>query len=1018
MRKTLILLLFALVSTGLLQAAEKPAVQERSQAPVHEGRHSLDQGGETCFDAFDLTLAGYVVPFSISGTTLDAANDYGLLGMGPVPPPCWNGYYDENLSCAGPDVVYRWTVPATGEYAFSLCGAFYDTGLLILQANCPLFPPADYICGNDDDCTVQSALSVFLPAGQEVFIVVDGWGTEAGDYTLTVTATEPPLPPCPALDSFFDVFTAIDPERVIGAHVLNTTLVPSTMNHILGRSLLIGQNDPDNFVLSFLVVKLDQYLPLGGPVPEFMFSLSPPEISLSQPVSFCIVERVLGVEREELPMPQVLSDAEEPLILLAGQFSGQIAAYDLHGNLRAGPYTGGDMGIPNFFPSAITFDDDHLLLYALDQQQGLIHTISMPFDEPPVLIASAPVPDPIPLSARIEGMWTVDSFFDVYYTIELPSEAELRRMNMSDPLAPAPLPPCQIDIEIVSLDLSSGYGPIGVGQLVGVRPSFTGFEVVVGDPPVPAPLPVYLQPIPTIQISSEDETNLQGAVDVRGSLLGPWWPDRVRFQKSYDGVNFVDFFVDEDGLDVIAHTWHASPFAGDGWHAQLAPATEEPESLYIQLCYEVEINGVLVYIMRRVKIQDAFKPDIVEPGQDGDIRIPPMEPGGITHPAPTRVDCTVVFRRIPAPSVADSVKPIKQRRDSLSKWGSGVAGGDHCGPAAAAANLLALAKRNAALCKLLEKFWGRADGAGCANPTEAELTKLLKELGKCMKTNDGSCGTWTSNIVPGIECFIKKVQKMFPDSTRPDPKLRLHWIYAGANYDSLKWEDIWKEFEERHQNIEILATDTLGAYGHFMAIISMSKPDSAGIAEIKLADSWDDTVYTVKVDTRKIPPRFLPPLPGGDFWGQIFQAIAQSNPDSLTADDMLAGRHERALDEDRYPWEIVQVENGASTSFPLDDATPGWWTYGVRVWTSEGDSATAYRTFYVGEPPNLVIHADGGDVVLTWQDDPLAVAYIVWVADDAEGPYTILDTVVGNTYTVAVSANEQKFFRVQPKWVE
>ncbi|MBU1984890.1 hypothetical protein KJ815_10830, partial [bacterium] len=952
----------------------------------------------------------------ISGTTADAINDYSASGLGPLAPPCWEGLYNESLSCAGPDVVYQWTVPADGEYVFSLCGSLYDTGLLIMQPNCPL-SPADYLCGNDDACGLQSELAVTLPAGQEIFIVVDGYASAAGDYTLTVAVSEPPLPPCTVFDSFFDIFTLIDPERVIGSHVLNTTLVPGTMNHVLGRSLLIGTPNNDNTALEFLAVKLDQYLPLGGPVPEFVFSLSPLEISLSQPVSFCVVERALGVEREELPMPPVLSDAEEPLILLAGQFSSQIAAYDLHGNLRAGPYTGGDMGIPTFYPSAITFDDDHLLLYALDQQQGLIHTIFMPFDEPPVLIASAPVPDPIPLSARIEGMWSVDSFFDIYYTIEFPSGAELHGLNMSEPLAPAPLPPCEIPIEIVSLDLSSGYGPIGVGQLVGVRQAFTGFEVVVGDPPTPAPLPIYLQPIPTIQIASEDETNLQGAVDIRGSLLGPWWPDRVRFQKSYDGVNYTDFFVDEDGLDVIAHTWHASPFMGDGWHALLTPATEEPESLYIQLCYEVEINGMLVYIVRRVKIQDVIKPDIVEPGQDGNIRIPPLQPGGIVHLHPTRVDCTVVFRRIPAPSVADSVKPIAQRRDSLSSWGSGVNGGDHCGPTAAAANLLALAMRNADLCKLLEKFWGRPSGAGCANPTADELTRLIKELGKCMKTNDGSCGTWTSNIIPGIECFIKKLRGMFPDSTRPDPKLRLHWISSGANYDSLKWEDIWKEFEERHQNIDILATDTLGSYGHFMAIIAMSKPDSAGIAEVKIADSWDDTVYTVKVDTRKIPPRFLPPLPGGNFWGQIYQAIAQSNPDSLTADDMLAERGERALDEDRYPWAIVQVENGASASFPLDDATPGWWTYAVRVWTPEGDSATAYRTFYVGTPPNLVIHAASGNTELNWQGDPLAVSYIIWVADSAHGPFTFLDEVAGTSYTVAVGADELKFFRVQTKWV-
>ncbi|MFZ5432244.1 MAG: hypothetical protein ACOZB3_00575 [Calditrichota bacterium] len=1009
-RKLLTLAVFLLLPTIAL-TAQKIIPDVASQVPAHRGSQTLDQGGEDCFSAFNLTLAGYVVPFSISGFTDDALNDYDCSLFGPLPPPCWDGWYDQFQSCAGGDVVYRWTAPANGDYTFSLCGSDFDTGLLIFNPACPP-TPGDYLCGNDDQCGLQSEVSLPLIAGQEVLIVVDGYSGASGLYTLTVAQAAPHC----TFDSFYDIATPLNPELLIGAEVMNTTLVPSTLNHVLGRSLLVGMHSADFQSLDFLAIKLNQYLPLPGPLPEFLFSIPESDISFSQPLSFCLIERGLGVERDELVMPSVVSDANGPLILLAGEATGQFAVLNLEGDVVAGPYSGADLGLINFSPRIIVIDDDILSLYVYDQTNQLIHTIDLSLDAPPVLIASAPLPWTLPPTAQIESMWLADSFFDIFVQVDLGGSSEIRSLNMSDPLAPAPGPTCTIDTEILAMSLSSGFGPAGTGQLVGLRPGFTGFEVIVGEPLLPAPLPLYLQPVGTIQIASEDELNLQGTIDIHGSLLGPWWPDRVRFQTSYDGVNFTDFFVDYDGLDHLAHTVSPSPFYGDGWQAQLTPATVEPESLYIQLCYEIEVNGVLVYVVRKVKIQDAFKPDVVQPGEDGEIVFPPVAPGGIVHPHPTRVDCTVVFRRIPPESVADSIRSIAQRRDSLSSWGSGVSGGDHCGPTAAASNLLALASRNADLCKLLEKFWGRAPGTGCANPTPAELTKLLKEIGKCMKTNDGHCGTWASDILPGIECFIKKMQRAFPDSTRPDPNLRAHWIPCGSNYDSLKWEDIKKEFIERHQTVEFLATDTLKSYGHYMTLKSMSEPDSAGIVTVEIADSWDDTVWTVKIDTRKSPPRFVEPLPAGDFWGQITAAFAVSNPDSLTADDFRERWGDLALDEDRYSWDIVQVESGASTSFPIDDSVPGWWTYGVRVWTPEGDSATTYRTIYIATPPELVIHAVGSDVELNWQTDPRAVGYIIWVADEAGGPYTLLDVVAAPPYTVSFGSADQKFFRVQPRW--
>ncbi|MBU1985425.1 hypothetical protein KJ815_13590, partial [bacterium] len=64
MKKVIGFVCFALLLPGLVGAAGKGATPTRSVVPEHEGRYSLGQGGETCLEAFDLTLAGHVVPFS------------------------------------------------------------------------------------------------------------------------------------------------------------------------------------------------------------------------------------------------------------------------------------------------------------------------------------------------------------------------------------------------------------------------------------------------------------------------------------------------------------------------------------------------------------------------------------------------------------------------------------------------------------------------------------------------------------------------------------------------------------------------------------------------------------------------------------------------------------------------------------------------------------------------------------------------------------------------------------------
>ncbi|MBI5058898.1 serine hydrolase [candidate division KSB1 bacterium] len=150
-----------------------------------------------CTDYID--LSGQSLPINVNGTTVGATNDYGPY---PAWPPCWRGGWDSG-ACSGRGITYKWTVPADARYTISLCGSSYDTGLLLFNFTCPAEPsyPEDFICGSDDVCGVQSELYCFaLSAGQELLIVVDGYGNSAGAYQLRITEYQPAA----ELDSFID----------------------------------------------------------------------------------------------------------------------------------------------------------------------------------------------------------------------------------------------------------------------------------------------------------------------------------------------------------------------------------------------------------------------------------------------------------------------------------------------------------------------------------------------------------------------------------------------------------------------------------------------------------------------------------------------------------------------------------------------------------------------------------------------------------------------------------------------
>jgi len=203
MRYLLLVLLALVVLSGSAFAADAFSLTDNFEKDagiaVPPDPSVILQGGDDCSDYIELSGN---LPITDNGTTSGYTNNYGPFGGEPA---CWQGSFFSS-DCAAADVTYKYTASATADYTFSptadytfsLCGSGYDTCLLLYHFTCPDEPTeADLICGNDDsDCGLQSELVDPLSAGDEVLIVVDGYSSSNGNYTLTITSTEPAMGAC------------------------------------------------------------------------------------------------------------------------------------------------------------------------------------------------------------------------------------------------------------------------------------------------------------------------------------------------------------------------------------------------------------------------------------------------------------------------------------------------------------------------------------------------------------------------------------------------------------------------------------------------------------------------------------------------------------------------------------------------------------------------------------------------------------------------------------------------------
>lgn len=152
-----------------LAAVVKPQLSH--QTPTVEApllRWDSRQGGDTIEDAVPIAVGE-----TLYGNTVGYNNDY-----------------DEMCPYGGnaPDVVYIITAEENGSLTFDLCDSDYDTKILVWDEDLNLVACNDDACSNSQGDFYRSFATPYCSAGESYYVIVDGYGMDAGDYQLHVGA--------------------------------------------------------------------------------------------------------------------------------------------------------------------------------------------------------------------------------------------------------------------------------------------------------------------------------------------------------------------------------------------------------------------------------------------------------------------------------------------------------------------------------------------------------------------------------------------------------------------------------------------------------------------------------------------------------------------------------------------------------------------------------------------------------------------------------------------------------------
>ena len=143
-------------------------------------------------------------------------------------------YSNNNYVYPSPDIYYKFDPnPLIQSVHASLCGANFDTFLSVVDMN------GNVIAFNDDvvECGSQSALTFETAGLGSVYIIVEGWGSEMGNYTLTLNADYVGLEE--EQQAMIRVFPNPTNERVR----LNQSIGIATLYHVNGTELASYDTD-------------------------------------------------------------------------------------------------------------------------------------------------------------------------------------------------------------------------------------------------------------------------------------------------------------------------------------------------------------------------------------------------------------------------------------------------------------------------------------------------------------------------------------------------------------------------------------------------------------------------------------------------------------------------------------------------------------------------------------------------------------------------------------------------------
>lgn len=167
MKMRFILTLCVIALFGLNSFAQQTGAQTKDPGkPYNQSDYpQLRAGGENIATA--VIIAD--LPYADGGTTCGAADDYAA-----------------NCGCCGgsngaPDLVYAYTADHNGPVNFDLTGN-YDVLIHVRDAVGNVLG-----CSDDTDIISHAVINMPLVDGQTYYIVAEGYASNCGDYTLSIT---------------------------------------------------------------------------------------------------------------------------------------------------------------------------------------------------------------------------------------------------------------------------------------------------------------------------------------------------------------------------------------------------------------------------------------------------------------------------------------------------------------------------------------------------------------------------------------------------------------------------------------------------------------------------------------------------------------------------------------------------------------------------------------------------------------------------------------------------------------